>query len=329
MWWWFALGCRIEVGPPGGDARTCADEAPSGEVWIYTSLYASVLDALEPALREALPGIEPRFFQAGSEKVAQRFEAEESAGGSPACLLLTSDPAWYLGLAAAGRLRPHLSPTVLQLDRDWVDPEGRWAASRVSVMAIGAPADLVDPPTRFSDLAAPRFAGRVSMPDPLASGTAFTWLAFATQDGWESVDALRAGGLVAAGGNAAVQSRVESGERPIGILLAENVLAAQRKGSPIQVIYPEDGAVAIPGPVAIPAGCPNPAAAAAVEDWLLSPAAQAILATGEMYPALPGVPGPVGAPPLDAIVLRPWTPAVRARLDRDAAAIKARWAQPP
>src|SRR5688500_13464254 len=105
-------GCRIEVGPPGTDAvAPCAGEIPAGEVWIYTSLYPGVIDALEPLIRAELPGVEPRWFQGGSEKVAQRVETEWSAGGSPACLLMTSDPGWYVKIAEEGRLQPHLAPT--------------------------------------------------------------------------------------------------------------------------------------------------------------------------------------------------------------------------
>ena len=83
------LGCRIEVGAPAGGAAVDAGRGTSEhpiEVWIYTSMYQEVLDALTPDLTAALPGVRVQWFQAGSEKVAQRWEAETEAGGSRACL---------------------------------------------------------------------------------------------------------------------------------------------------------------------------------------------------------------------------------------------------
>jgi iron(III) transport system substrate-binding protein len=299
--------CRVEVGPADQEKVACESSSRAGEVWIYTSMYQGVIDEMDPALRADLPGVVPRWYQAGSEKVTQRFEAESSAGASPACLLMTSDPFWYAELARTGRLRPHLAPNVLALDRGMVDPEGRWAASRVSLMVMGVNPSVTSPPTSFADLADPRFRGELSMPDPLGSGTGLPWLAFETAHGWDGVDALRENGLVAAGGNSAVQARIETGERPVGVLLLENVLAARRKGSPIQAIFPTDGAIAVPGPIAIPASCPNPSAAEAVYDWILGERGQEIIARGDMYPALPSVAPPAGAPQLTDIAVQPWS----------------------
>jgi iron(III) transport system substrate-binding protein len=320
-------GCRVELGPPDAPRATGAGEAAAGEVWVYTSLCQPVIDAVDPALREDLPGVEPRWFQSGSEKVAQRFEAESEAGGSPACVLLTSDPFWYAGLADAGRLTPHLPPNVLHLDRGYVDPDGRWVATRVSLMVIGVRSDVPpeDRPASFAALGDAKYAGKVSMPDPLASGTAFTWLAFATSDGWDGLRALHAGGLVAAGGSAAVATRVETGERPVGVLLLENVLSARRRGAPIDPVFPSDGAIAVPGPAAIPAGCPNPSAARAVVDWLLGARGQALLASGDLYPAIPTAAPPRGAPPLAEVPIRPWTPELTTEIRANQADIKEKW----
>lgn len=68
-------------------------------------MYAEVIDAMTPALARSLPDVHVQWFQAGSEKVGQRWEAEEEAGGSRACLLATSDPAWYVDLSQRDKLR--------------------------------------------------------------------------------------------------------------------------------------------------------------------------------------------------------------------------------
>jgi iron(III) transport system substrate-binding protein len=326
MWWAAGLAaCRVEFGDPARPASTCDDGAPTGEVWLYTSLYPHVAQALEEALRARFPGLEPRVFQAGSEKVAQRVEAEWAAGSSPACVLLTSDPLWYVKLEQEGRLLPYLSPNVLQVDRGLVDPRGAWTAVRLSLVVLGVRDDLAVRPTSFADLAAPAFRDRTTAGDPLASGTMFTWLTFlAAQEGWDTLAAIEGNGLVAAGGGAAVKERVESGERPVGVLLLENLLAAEQ--TRITPVYPTDGSVLVPGPAAIPAGCPNPAAAKAVVDLLLSPEGQSLLVAGDMYGVLPGTPPPEGAPALDTLQVRPWAPGFAARAAAASADTKARWA---
>lgn len=322
------LGCRVELGPPAAPATAAVTDQPAGELWIYTSMYQGTVDAFTKLIADDLPDVTVKWFTSGSEKVAQRYETERAAGSSPACLLMTSDPFWYAGLAARGDLAPHFAPNVLRIDRGWVDPDGLWVASRVSLMVLAHhPERAPDPPSRFADL--PGAAAIASMPDPLASGTAFTFLSFVTHDGWHTVDGARAAGLVAAGGNSAVLQRIETGERPVGVVLLENVLTAQRKGAPVAAVFPTDGAVSVPGPIAITAACANPTAARAVYDLVLSPAGQELMRQGDMFSVLPGFAPPEGAPPFDTIAVRPWTAQLVSETTTHQAAIKKRWAEGP
>ncbi len=324
-----AVACRVEIGPPGGAPASTDAEGPSGEVWVYTSMYQPVLDDLDPVIARALPGVTVRWFQAGSEKVAQRFEAEIAAGGSRACLLMTSDPFWYADLHARGLLRPHLTPNVLHLDRGLVNPDGAWAPARLSLVVLarhGSRVPEADAPRSFADLTSPAWGARATMGDPLSSGTMFTTLAFlADNPGWESLTAWRESGLVAAGGNASVLHRIESGERDVGAVLLENVLMARRTGSPVEAIYPEDGAIVVPGPIALTAGCPSPDAARAVYDVILSREGQERMVAGQMYAALPGLPPPEGARPLAEVPTRPWEGAWFDRTVAERDALKERW----
>lgn len=324
--------CRVELGPPGGGPVDCDDDGPpNGDVWIYTSMYQSVLDDLGPRLEEALPDVEVQWYQAGSEKVAQRAEAEWSAGGTKACLLMTSDPFWYAGLAEQGRLRPHLAPNVLHVDRSLVDPDGYWATARISLMVMArnetsVPEDQA--PTSLASLARPEWKDRFSMGDPLSSGTSFTTMAFLEKEpGWPFLEALRDNGLIAAGGNSSVITRVETGEREIGIVLLENLLKAARKDSPAVPVYPSDGAIAVPGPIALTTDCSNPRAARAVYDFLMSESGQEAMVRGNMYAALPEVAPPVGAPPLSELAVRPWAPGFLEDVRSRRGPLKDRWAE--
>lgn len=311
-----AGGCRVELGPPG---QVSAGGRPT--VWIYTSIYQEQVDQFDALAEAELPGVDVQWFQGGSEKVAQRWEAEHSAGASPACILATSDPFWYVDLTERDLLLPYVSPRALALPRAWVTPT--YVAHHIDLMVMGA-ANGQPAPSRFADLAEPAWQGRFSTGDPFSSGTTFTTVAAWDQlYGAEFLTRLRANGWVMAGGNSAVLSRIESGEKPVGVVLLNNLLS---KPGSAQIVYPADGAVPIPGPLAIPRDCPAPAAAQQVEDWLMGDSAQALVVKSRMHSPFPELPPPEGVPPLADIVLAPLpedftvqaahgAPALRARVE--------------
>jgi iron(III) transport system substrate-binding protein len=311
---WLGVGCRIESAAPGHgnrQAQASSQQAPSGELWVYTSMYRQVLDALEPLLRERMPDVRIHWYQAGSEKVSSRLEAERAAGGVRADVLLTSDPFLYERLRRQDALLRYASPYALRIPRSLVDPDAHWVSARLSTMVLVHREEETDVPRSFAALADPAFRGQVAVGDPLTSGTAFTWAVFLAERYGEAwFEALRANEVVVAGGNAAVLQKVESGEVKAGVLLLENALAAKERGSRLAVVWPEDGAVVIPGAVAIFAGTPNPAAARAFVDLLLSPEGQALIVErGDMHAVDPRLPGPGGLFPLEELLLRsqPWT----------------------
>ncbi len=301
-------GCRVEFGPPGEGK---VEPGLTGEVWVYTSMYESVLAGLKPIIAEKYPKLQVKWFQGGSEKVAARIEAEWAAGGSPADLILISDPFWYEQAKRHGKLLRHASPESLRLPREYLDLDGYWATCRLSVMVMTVNGEKIPPadrPRAFMDLSSPSYKDRVSSGDPLASGTTLTWMAFLQKKhGWEHFRALRANGLVAAGGNSAVLTRVESGEKPVGVILLENLLAARAHATPAVPLFPVDGAVVIPGPVAILKDGPNPEAARALQDLFLSPEGQAEIIKGNMYSPRPDLPPPAGAPPWGSFPVQPWS----------------------
>ncbi|MCP3102707.1 ABC transporter substrate-binding protein [Myxococcus sp. K15C18031901] len=306
--------CRIESAAPSSDVVATHEGTPSGEVWVYTSMYQHVLDALEPLLKQRLPGVTVRWYQAGSEKVASRLDAERAAGAVRADLLAASDPFFIERLARAGDFLPYASPHVLRVPRSLLDLDARYAAIRVSTMVLVHREDSPPPPTSFAALVDGSWKGRVAIGDPLTSGTAFTWAVFCqARYGDAYFTGLRERGAIVAGGNAAVLQKVESGEADAGVLLLENALTARAKGSHLQVVWPTDGAVTIPGPVALFKSTPNPVAAKAVVDVLLSPEGQRLIVEkGDMHAVDPRLAGPRDEPGVETLLQRaqPWTPAL-------------------
>lgn len=287
--------CRVELGPPGA-----TQQKGKPKVWIYTAIYQDQVDQFDKLAEAELPDVDLEWFQGGSEKIAQRWEAEHTAGGSPACVLATSDPSWYVDLTTRDLLLPYVSPRALELPRQWVTPT--YTAQRIDLMVIGV-AKGQPAPKRFQDLADPTWKDRFSSGDPFSSGTTFV-----TVSAWDQLwgqpflEKLRANGWVMAGGNSAVLGRIESREKPVGVVLLNNLLT---KPDAADIAFPEDGAVPVPGPVAIPRDCPEKQAAQQVVDWLLGPTAQDYVVKARMHSPFPGMPAPAGAPPLEQITLAP------------------------
>src|SRR5207253_1444548 len=119
------------------------------------------------------------------------------------------------------------------------DTEHFWAVSRLPVMVIGYNTDIykeAEAPKSFADLVLPKFKNKIAMGSPLESGTTFTTVALLSEKlGWDYFSKLRANGALSAGGNSAVLSRIETKERPVGIILLENLLAARRKNPKIAI----------------------------------------------------------------------------------------------
>lgn len=289
----------------------CGDrEEATPEIWIYTSIYQHVIDAIQPHLEDAVPEARIRFFRKGSEQVAARLGMELEAGSTPCDLLVTSDPFYYAELTRQGRLLAYASPAATSVPAHLRDPGNAWVTVRIPLMVLGVNTESLavhERPTGFADLAAPSLESRIAMGDPLKSGTNFTTVAaLAHRPGWPLLEGWSRNGIVAAGGNSTVLDAIERGERPVGVVLLENLLPAQRRGAPIQVVYPREGAIPVPSPIAILASTAHPALARRVYDAMFSPAVQAAIVAGDMYSPLPDAEPPPGARRLADVPLFPW-----------------------
>ena len=178
-------------------------------------------------------------------------------------------------------------------------------------MVLGVNADALpegERPTSFAELADARFRDRISMGDPSKSGTNFTTVASLTRTGdWSLLEAWAANGLVSGGGNSSVIRRLESREQPVGVVLLENLLPQIEKGRPLAVVFPTDGAVPVPSPIAILASTDQPELAKQVYDFMFSLGIQEAIVEGHMYSPLPDHRPPTGAPPWTELELQPWS----------------------
>ncbi len=283
----------------------------SSKITIYTSIYENVIANLKPLMEMEFPDVEIEWYQKGSEEVAAKINAEIASGKVNADIVMTSDPFWYLELKNKGLLLDYESEHASILPAELKDPEHAFTTVRMPVVVMAYNRDKVkaeEAPKRFDDLNAERWAGKATMGDPLASGSAFTAVASLTKTyGWDFWQAQRKNKMVAAGGNSSVLNRLVTGEKEVGIILLENLLKAKADNpeAPIEIIYPADGAILVPSPIAIFKSCAAPDAAKKIYDYLLSQPGQNAIVAGNMYSPYPQVSPPKGAKTYAEISAKP------------------------
>lgn len=316
----FLLACLLPLGVGCGSD-------PDDAFHIYTSIYPQVIEKMEPKLKAEFPDVDFRWTQMGSEQIAGRLGIELDTGATRCDLLLTSDPFFYAQLAAAGHLLAYDSPAAADVPAGLKDPH--FTTVRVPLMVIAVNHDKLPKdqhPKAFADLADPRFKGKLAMGDPAKSGTTFTTVAaWVRKHDWSFIEKLKANDIVSAGGNSSVLREVESGARPVGVILLENLLPSLAKGAPITVVYPTDGAIPVPSPAAILKQSDTPELAKRVYDFLFSEAMQREIVAGFMYSPIPSNAPPTGGKPWNELALFPWDAEALRWVTEERGAIKTRF----
>lgn len=168
---------------------------------------------------------------------------------------MVADPSYYLKLQKEKRLFNYVSPNL----KDVVtakDKDGAWASVRISNMVIAYNADKMkaeDAPKSWKDLTDPKWKSKIAYYCTLLSGTAFVAVgALADKYGWEYFDQLKANDIRVEQGNSAIQNKLLTEYREAAMILEENILKLQEtKHENLKVIYPTDGVIVIPSPIAI------------------------------------------------------------------------------
>ena len=298
------LALSVALAGCGGGDKKSENKAggTKGEIMVYTSIYPDIIDNMcKPNVGKAFPEMKVNWFQGGTEKVVTKITGEIKAKKIGADVLMVADPSYYLKLEDQKLLLPYKSKEEKNLINDKA-ADGAWYAVRVCNMIIAYNADKLkaeDAPKNWTDLTDPKWKGKIAMPNPMLSGTAYVAVgALADKYGWEYFDKLKANGLRVEEGNSAIQNKLLTGEYAAAMILEENILKlANTKKEPLKVIYPKDGVVQVPSPIAIFNTTKNPDGAKALVDWWLSKEGQQAVVKGWMHSVRGDVKEPIGSVP--------------------------------
>jgi iron(III) transport system substrate-binding protein len=258
--------------------------------------------------------------------VGAKIAAEREVGGIRADLLWIADAPIYYDLRKRGELLGYISPQAKAIPADLKDPQGFFTGGRLINMIIAVNTEVIplkDAPKSWKDF--PDHGKKAVMGNPLYSGSNFvTVAAFVQKDGWGWFERARAKGVAIVRGNSEAATALAGKEFGIAMTLDYIVAGLIKKGAPLAIVWPAEGAISVPSPIAIIKATKNPNGSKAFVDYVLSKEGQEFLVKQEVIPVRGDVKPPLGQPSAKDIKFLPipyeWAadnaPAIREKFEK-------------
>lgn len=287
--------CTAASGEPADDDAASVPGAAAtaeGPVISYNSPtewanWGAVLEAFT-----AETGIDAPSDPKNSGQTIAALEAEAAAP--------VADTAYYgivFGYQAAdkGLVQPYEPANIEDVPEALRAEDGTWFAVHQGAIAFLVNTDELGDlpvPRTWADLTDPMYEGMVGYLDPTQAAVGYSVLTAANLalggelddfgPGLEWAAAMRENGVVNPVQTATAS--VQQGEIPILIDADFNGHTLTAAGDPIEVVYPEDGSLAIPYVMSLVADAPHEEAAQVFLDYVLGDEAQALFAESYLKP---------------------------------------------
>ncbi|HUZ17208.1 MAG TPA: extracellular solute-binding protein, partial [Spirochaetia bacterium] len=233
-----------------------------------------------------------------------KLQAEMQANDVKADVIWFADIAYFHKLASEGKLLA-ANVTAKDVPAEFKYEGGKyWEVRQIFNVVAYNTEKVKTPPTSWMVLADPKYKGKVGMPSPAYSGGAFTGLATLTQTpglGWQFYKDLAKNDTVVEQANGAIANKLASGEFEVGTVVGFMIRNLKEKGSPVNYVWPKEGAVLIPTPVGVLSSTKHPNSATKLIDYMLSDRGQKLFVKQGYIPVRPGMGVPPGVPDLSSL----------------------------
>lgn len=298
---------------PSAPATAAASQAatpqpePTGTIRLYTSVTQGTVDAVVAGYTAAHPGVTVDVFRAPTGELAARIATELRDGRILGDVLWLTDPLSIQAYAEQGLLRAW-QPT----EAAGIDPAYRgdtyWGTRFLNMVIVRGSA--IEPgPQAWADLADPAYRGAIAIPDPGFAGSAFGalgYFALSSEAGMDFYESLKANGAVQVRTPDEVTAGVAEGRFKVGMTLDNSARTAVTKGSPVAMVWPTDGAIAMYSPIGVVDATENATAAQSLVEFVLSDPGQVAIAGTGWQPIRASAGGPPAEGPQ---VYSDWTAA--------------------
>lgn len=294
-------GCSSQNPPAQSEVKT--ESGGSGTVTLYTSVPQTLIDQYKGEFEKKYPDIKINVYQGVTNDILAKLKAEKDAGSISADVVWVADTASAELLKSQKYLTKYASPEGNNIPDSVKDKDGYYYGSRVINMVLAYNTASAKPPKSWNDLLDPQYKGKIGMPS-VSSGTSYTFvgnLASNQSFGWAFFEKMKAnGGVQVKANNDAVQ-KLASGEFSLTVVLDYMVKAMKDKGSPVDYVIPQEGAVMVVSPIALVDGGKNAAGGKKFLDYVLSYEGQELLTKQNVVSVRSDITPPSGVPSIKDI----------------------------
>src|SRR5210317_1179799 len=291
-------------------------------VVVYTSLENEEVVEYLKAAKKDLPDLDIQAIRLSTGELGARMLAEKD---NP-----QADVIWGWAVTnmsefvPKGMLVPYKPKGWEMIPANFKDPAGYWTAIDLYAAALVPNTKVLEQknlpmPKGWNDLLNPVYKDMLIMPNPASSGTGFLQVAsllvmldpdyknkpVEQNKAWDFLKKLdkNMGQYIKSGSKPA--KLTAAGEYAIGCSFAFVYSSLKKKGFPVVMVLPEEGAGFELEANALLEGAKHEAAAKKFLDWAISESAMNGYAKFKLGVTYPGIQGPKDMPPLDTIKLAP------------------------
>lgn len=286
--WMLVLSVALALAacaPGAGDDGAGGDGAETDTALrLYTTVTEDTVNAVVDAWGEE-SDVEVEVFRAPTAEFNARVAAEQREGRIRADVFWLTEPTSMLQFEDQGLLHAfepgeaEALPEEMRSDTFW--------GTRVLNLVIAHRTGHEPAPTDWADLADPALSGEVGVFDPGFAGSGLAVLGYFAQSadyGTAFFDALADNGATQVQSPGEVLTGVAEGRFASGILLDKLLRDAIADGSPVELVWPEGGAIRITSPIAVLAAAGAIDEAETFVDFVLSVEAQESIASTGWQP---------------------------------------------
>jgi iron(III) transport system substrate-binding protein len=222
------------------------------------------------------PGVACKYIRTTAQVAYQRLAQDQKAGIAQASVISSTDTSHFGKMKQDGwlqRYRPKHLAELADGFKPFNDPEDHYVATAAGLVLITYNTSAVpanEAPKKWTDLADPKWKGKVSIGHPGFSGYVGTWVVQMKKlYGWDYFKKLEQNKPRIGRSINDTVTMLNAKESLVAAGPSATTLESKARGNPLAVVYPEDGAVLMVSPTGILKNAPAPNAAKLFVEYLL------------------------------------------------------------